>query len=172
MSRIWSKLDTAWPVQTGGNIGLMELKDGMAGFMERHGVAPIVFSHFGIVVDSIESHVKWLADYLESVSGLQTEKVKVEAYNVYVARIDLDGLELELIEPYGGSFFKAHHEEFGNSVHHLSFQVTDAADCLMKFSTGGVELIDRTPRHGAHGKVAFMKPFPPDSLYLEICQPK
>ena len=170
MSRIWNKLDTAWPVQAGGNIGLTQLRTEMAGFIERNGVKPIVFSHYGIAVDSIELHLKWLADHIENKAGLHTEKVKVEAYNVYVTRIDLDGVELELIEPYGGSFFKTHHEKFGNSVHHLSFRVADATDCLEKFSEGGVELIDKMPRRGAHGKVAFMKPFPPGSLYLEICQ--
>lgn len=173
MSQIWKKLDMIWPVICNGKkVGLSTFQEEMFDFLEMNDILPISFSHFGVVVENIDSSIEWLRKLIGENTETSINKNQVDSYNVYVARIRLDEKELELIEPYGEGFFGEYLNSHGDCLHHISFQVCDAEESLLKLSDskGAIELIDKKPRSGSHGKVAFVRPVFSEPLCLELCQ--
>ena len=173
MSQKWKKLDMIISaICDGKKVGLSTFQEGMLDFIKMNGILPISFSHFGVVVKNINSYIEWLSKVIEEITELNINKDQVASYNVYIARFKLDDIELELIEPYGESFFMEYLNEHGNCLHHISYQVRDIENSILKLSKSKdtVELIDLKPRSGSHGKVAFMKPVFSKPMCLELCQ--
>ena len=69
------------------------------------------------------------------------------------------GAKLELVEPTddesGVARFLATH---GEGLHHVCLSSDDLAADLESLAAADAELIDREPRPGAHGEVAFIHP--------------
>ena len=171
MITVWDKLDEHWsPLVNGRRTKLASLREEMRQFLQARDVAPVAFSHFGVVVTNIDATLAALAD----VTGVALRLARrdwVESYKVHVARGMLDRVELELIEPAGESFFSEALHCWGEGVQHLSFQVAGIQSCLDRLRAGTVELIDEVPRVGSHGRVAFAKPAEFAPIYLELCEP-
>lgn len=56
-------------------------------------------------------------------------------------------------------------------IHHICVEVTDIKSALQHYKSLGLELIDETPRPGAHGmRVAFIHPRTTGGVLLEIAQ--
>ena len=56
-------------------------------------------------------------------------------------------------------------------IHHICVEVTDITSALQHYKALGLELIDETPRPGAHGmRVAFIHPRTTGGVLLEIAQ--
>lgn len=155
VTTIWRKIETRWPIP-----GYMQdedfntIKDKIEELLITKKVLSRTFSHFGFIVNSIDSSIEILKMFDRKSSGKFT-KDWVEAYSLYVGRIIFNGKELEFIEPKGESFFNTFLKKKGEGLHHLAFQVDDIYDCFEKLKTKGVETIDNEPRSGSHGKVAF-----------------
>ena len=170
MLSIWDKVEARWPALIGGRqVGFVRLKKELAALLSSQRIIPRAFSHFGIVVSSIDVSLGVLTE----LNGMRVEGVKrawVESYAVCVARGCLDGKELELIEPLGASFFldflKGHRE----GLQHVRFVVEDIHGSLKKLQKTGVALADEVPRTGSHGEVAFLKPDSFGEIHLELCQ--
>lgn len=170
---IWKKLDMNWPIICNGKeVGLSTLKKEMLEFLKSNDILPVSFSHFGVVVKSIDSYMEWLQEVIGRKIQTSIIMNRVDSYNVHVARFRLDDYEMELIEPFGESFFMDYNVSHGDYLHHISFQVKDAEDGLSKlsYSKDAIELIDKKPRIGSHGKVAFIRPAFAEPLCLELCQ--
>ena len=80
---------------------------------------------------------------------------------------------LELVEPVdpasGVARFLA---QRGEGLHHLCFRSDELATDLAGLEAHGAELIDRDPRPGAHGSVAFVHPRSLSGVLWELIQPE
>lgn len=171
MQSVWNHLESRWPAV----IGVQQrsygaLRQEMRDFLARCGVTDCTFSHYGVVVASIDASVASVCGSVDWRMKVPC-KNRVEAYNVYVARTQVEGLELELIEPVGDSFFADFLKDHAEGLQHLAFRVSKIDTFLQTLRAKGEELVDRKPQAGSHGKVAFAKPRQFAPLYLELCQP-
>lgn len=55
-------------------------------------------------------------------------------------------------------------------MHHLCFEVDDIVAALERLSRDGIELIDRAPRRGAEGLVAFVHPRASGGVLVELIE--
>ena len=59
----------------------------------------------------------------------------------------------------------------GPGLHHVGYRVANVADALEHLRTGGVSLIDETPRHGSRGTtIAFVHPNDMGGVLVELVQ--
>lgn len=79
---------------------------------------------------------------------------------------------IELVEPIddesGVARFLASR---GEGLHHVCFTTDDLAGELSRLTRAEAELIDTTPRPGAHGSVAFVHPHTLNGVLWEFLQP-
>ena len=128
--------------------------------------------HVAVVVRSIEDS---LPRY-ERLFGWRAEQPPFEfpSQGVRLCFIStgLDGdVRLELVEPVdpdGGvaSFLATR----GEGVHHLCLLSDDLPGDLAMLAAREAELIDREPRRGAHGEVAFIHPRTLNGVLWELLQ--
>ena len=79
---------------------------------------------------------------------------------------------VELLEPTdaesGVARFVA--ERGRAAMHHVCFEVRDLAGTLDRLAADGVELIDRAPRRGIEGQVAFLHPRAAGGVLVELLE--
>ena len=125
--------------------------------------------HVGVVVPTIVDAVPFYQDVLGYAIGqvhdLPEQHVKV----IFITRGDS---RIELIEPTdresGVARFLA--ERGRATMHHLCFAVDDLAGTLDRLTREGIELVDRAPRAGAEGQVAFIHPRASGGVLIELIQ--
>jgi len=61
-------------------------------------------------------------------------------------------------------------ESRGEGIHHICLEVDDIEAALKRLKANGVPLIDRAPRQGAHGRVAFVHPKGMHGVLLELVE--
>ena len=133
-------------------------------------IGPI--DHVGIVVRSIDEA---LPRY-RSLFGLLPAAPVIAFASQGVRLCFLDsGLapaaRLELVEPVDpGSGVARFLAQRGEGLHHLCFRSDDLATDLASLEAHGAELIDRSPRPGAHGSVAFIHPHTLSGVLWELIQ--
>ena len=80
---------------------------------------------------------------------------------------------IELVEPIdsdsGVARFLATR---GEGLHHVCFATDDLPATLEALAAAEAEMIDRKPRPGAHGTVAFVHPRTLDGVLWELLQPR
>ena len=114
------------------------------------------FDHVGVAVKDIETA---LAFFRKVFDVPDAEIVLMEDQGVRACLIEVGQTRLELLEPTGpesgvGRFI----ERRGEGLHHLALNVTDISGKLRTLQTLGVDLIDRSPREGLSGTIAFVHP--------------
>jgi methylmalonyl-CoA/ethylmalonyl-CoA epimerase len=129
--------------------------------------------HVAIVVRSIESS---LARYRELFDLAPEEDPSVFA----AQRVRLCFLptgpdpaaRIELVEPIDGDSGVARFlDERGEGVHHVCFVTNDLPTTLEALAASEAEMIDREPRPGAHGTVAFVHPRTLNGVLWELLEP-
>jgi methylmalonyl-CoA epimerase len=131
----------------------------------------MTLDHIGIAVKSIE---KRLAIWKNAL-GLTFVKIEeIQDQKVKVARLDVGGTEIELLEPTDNdSPISNFIEKRGEGIHHLCFQVDDIERALTEIKGQGIKLIDEIPRTGAGGnKIAFIHPKDMGGVLIELTQKK
>ena len=123
--------------------------------------------HVGIAVSRIEDSLPFFRDTL----GLRAERVhELADQHVRVVFLGDARQRIELIAPTDGESgvarFVAAHEK--PTLHHVCYVVEDLALALEGLERDGVELIDRTPRRGAEGMVAFIHPRASGGVLIEL----
>ena len=64
-------------------------------------------------------------------------------------------------------------EKKGEGIQHLAFTVDNLPSELQNAEANGIQLIDKTPRPGAHGaEIAFLHPKSALGVLVEFCQEK
>jgi methylmalonyl-CoA/ethylmalonyl-CoA epimerase len=130
---------------------------------------PRGIEHVGFAVADLEEAKRIFTQVLgfrllaeETVADQKARVVKLEAGES----------ELELLgstDPEGpiGKFLAKR----GPGIHHVTIRVHHLADTLQLLEQRGVELIDRTPRRGAGGKlIAFLHPKSTAGILIELCE--
>jgi methylmalonyl-CoA/ethylmalonyl-CoA epimerase len=123
--------------------------------------------HVSVVVRSIDESLPFYRDTL----GLRPGPVRnIADQQVRVVFLTAPNTRIELIEPTdptsGVARFLA--ERGTSTLHHLCFVVDDLRATLAALVGRGVELIDREPRHGAEGDVAFVHPRASGGVLVEL----
>ncbi|MDR0498482.1 MAG: methylmalonyl-CoA epimerase [Holophagales bacterium] len=127
-------------------------------------------SHIGIASPTLQEAM----ERLERIFGIKhehTEEVadqKVRTAFYPIGESTLEYLESTDPESAIGKFL----EKKGPGIHHLAFEVDDVDAAVRELLDKGVQMIDKTPRSGAHGnRIAFIHPKETGGVLIEICQP-
>jgi methylmalonyl-CoA/ethylmalonyl-CoA epimerase len=125
--------------------------------------------HAGIVVERLAEAYRLYRDVL----GLPLlREAEVRDQGVRAALLAAGDSEIELVEPIrsdtGVGRFLARR---GEGLHHVCFEVADVETALADLSGRGVELIDRSPRAGLAGRIAFLHPRACDGVLVELVTP-
>ena len=123
-------------------------------------------NHVCIAVRSIEDS---LALY-GGVFGLEAGEVEeVPDQGVRAVMLAAGGSQLELIQPTDPSGAIARFiERRGEGLHHVCFEVEDLQGTLDRLDAQGVALIDKTPRQGLAGMIAFVHPKATGGALVEL----
>lgn len=125
--------------------------------------------HIAIVVQDLEATVQ----VYEKVFGLKPERIEtVQDQKVRSALFPIgDGSEVELIQPIDTESGVAKFlEKKGEGMHHIAFEVDDIEQELKSMGDKGVELIDKQPRKGMAGMIAFLHPKSTKGVLIELCE--
>jgi len=123
--------------------------------------------HVAVAVPSLSETIPFYRDVL----GYRVDEPRVIVdQRVRVAFATRDGSRVELLEPIdaasGVARFVA--ERGRPTLHHLCFVVDDLASTLVRLAAEGVELVDRAPRQGVEGLVAFLHPRAANGVLVEL----
>jgi methylmalonyl-CoA/ethylmalonyl-CoA epimerase len=123
---------------------------------DRPEVGQLELHHVGIIVRDLETSIQTYRSM-----GLDApERSRIEDQQVELATFSTGTGYVELVSPFveeGG--LVRYLESRGESVHHVAYRVNDIQAELDRLDSAGFELIDLSPRIGAHGwKVAFIHP--------------
>jgi methylmalonyl-CoA/ethylmalonyl-CoA epimerase len=125
--------------------------------------------HIGIAVRSLQEAIPFYRDVL-GLELLGTEEVAEQKIRAAIFRVGESTIEvIESTAPDGpvGKFV----EKNGEGVHHLCFQVEDAAAALSRAKGKGIRLIDESPRVGVHGmRIGFLHPKSTFGVLTEFAQ--
>jgi methylmalonyl-CoA/ethylmalonyl-CoA epimerase len=125
--------------------------------------------HVGIVVPRIADAVPFYRDVLGYAVGPLHDVPEQHVKVVFITRGDS---RVELLEPTdadsGVARFLA--ERGRATIHHLCFEVADLAGTLDRLAREGVELVDRAPRVGVEGPVAFIHPRASGGVLVELIE--
>jgi methylmalonyl-CoA epimerase len=124
--------------------------------------------HVALVVRSIESSLALWRDAL----GLALETVvDIPSDGVRIAFLAVGESKVELVEPTDRATGVARFlESKGEGFHHVCLEVADLAAELDRLAAGGLELVDRVPRPGAEGPVAFIHPRSAGGVLVELIE--
>lgn len=124
--------------------------------------------HVAVVVRDLDAALVFYRDTL----GLPLELVlPVPSDQVRIGFLTVGESRIELVEPTnddtGVARFLASR---GEGFHHVCFEVPDVAAALDDLAAAGIELIDRSPRAGADGPVAFIHPRSAHGVLVELVE--
>lgn len=112
--------------------------------------------HIGVAVNDIEAA---LAFFSANFGAPDAEVVALDDQGVRACLIEIGQTRLELLQPLTpasavGRFLARR----GEGLHHLALNVDDIGGKLRILSANGLSLVDREPRHGLSGTIAFVHP--------------
>jgi methylmalonyl-CoA/ethylmalonyl-CoA epimerase len=125
--------------------------------------------HIGIAVERIEN---WIGFYRDILGLEYNGSEEVAAQKVRVAFLTIGESRIELLEPTSpDSPIAGFLEKRGGGLHHIALKVDDIEEALARHKEAGAQLIDETPRTGAHGtRIAFIHPKASGGVLLELCE--
>ena len=127
-------------------------------------------------LDHVAIAVKNLDEALETYEklfGLKPEKIEdVPDQKVKAAILPIgNGSEIELIQPVDNESGVAKFlEKKGEGIHHIALEVENVDQELKSLVDQGVNLIDKEPRSGLAGRIAFLHPKSTRGVLIELCQ--
>ena len=123
--------------------------------------------HVAIAVPSIATALPFYRDTL----GFAARELRaLPDQRVRVAFLEAGDALIELVEPLDDTSGVARYLAARGraTLHHLCFAVDDLAGTLRRLEADGIELIDRVPRAGVEGDVAFVHPRAADGVLVEL----
>jgi methylmalonyl-CoA/ethylmalonyl-CoA epimerase len=126
-------------------------------------------AHLGIAVKNWDEQVALYRDVL----GLKLVCIEeIPDQQVRVAMFQVGESHIELLSPLSPSSPIAKFlEKHGEGIHHVAYATSGLEQALLDLDAKGVDLIDKTPRSGAHGaKIAFLHPRSTFGVLTEMCE--
>ena len=123
-------------------------------------------NHIAIAVRDIEESLRFYWD----VFGVEDAEVEdVPDQGVKAALVRLGGSQLEFIQPTDSEGSIARFiERSGEGLHHVCFEVEDLEGKLGLLEARGIDLIDKAPRQGLSGMIAFLHPRSTGGVLVEL----
>ncbi|MBD47611.1 MAG: methylmalonyl-CoA epimerase [Dehalococcoidia bacterium] len=124
--------------------------------------------HVGVAVNEIEASMGFFRDTF----GIESSTITVmEEHGVKAALLMVGQTRLELLEPLGpetavGRFLQRR----GEGLHHLALNVNSVGRGLEVVKARGLRVIDRKPREGLTGMVAFIHPESTGGILMELVE--
>ena len=124
--------------------------------------------HVGVAVKDISAALK----FFQEVFGAPPAEIEsLPDQGVRATLIQVGQTRLELLEPLSddspvGRFV----ERRGEGLHHLALNVPGLAATLIKLEEHGVDLVDREPREGLSGMIAFLHPRSTFGILTELVE--
>ena len=125
-------------------------------------------NHVCIAVRDVEDSMR----FYQEVFGVGQGKIEVMPdQGVKAALVPLGGSQLEFIQPTDPTGSVARFiERRGEGVHHICFEVDNLQEKLDALDAKGMELIDRSPREGLAGMIAFIHPRSTRGVLIELVE--
>ena len=124
--------------------------------------------HIGIVVHDIEAA---LQVYQVALGLSLRETMELADQQVRVAFLPIGESNIELVQPTSDETGVAKYlAKRGEGIHHICIKVEDIEAALARLEAHDVQLIDREPRQGAHGRVAFVHPKGAHGVLVELME--
>jgi len=124
--------------------------------------------HVCIAVKNIEETIAFYKNVFDitadPVEDISDQGVKGCLMTVGTSRIEL----IEPTDPNGG--IARFIERKGEGMHHLALQVENIQEKLTNLASEGVELIDKEPREGLSGTIAFLHPRATRGVLIELVE--
>ena len=123
-------------------------------------------NHVCLAVRDIDDSIS----FYQGLFGIgETEVEDIEDQKVKAALVKIGGTQLEFIQPTDDASGVARFvERRGEGVHHICFEVDDLSATLERLDAQGVQLIDKAPRQGASGMIAFIHPRATRGVLIEL----
>ena len=127
-------------------------------------------NHIGIAVKDLDVAIEFYKKLGLEVKAIET----IESQNVKVAFIPIGEIRIELLEATTeDSPIAKFIEKRGEGIHHIALEADEIKAFLKNAEHNNIQLIDRSPRKGAHKtEVAFLHPKSSYGVLLEICEDK
>jgi len=129
---------------------------------------PTRVHHVAIVVRDMDAALSVYRDQL----GMRLDVLlPIESDGVRIAFLPTGESNIELVEPTDPSTGVARFlESRGEGFHHVCLEVDDVQAELDRLAANGLELIDKAPRRGAEGPVAFIHPRSCNGVLVELIE--
>jgi len=123
-------------------------------------------SHIGIAVKDL---TQAMGTY-RSIFGLEVLP-PVESPDLKVSMVKAGNFHIELLQPTADEGAVAKFiEKRGEGIQHICLEVDDIEEELKSLSMKGVQLIDKQPRQGVEGLIAFLHPKATNGVLVELVQ--
>lgn len=124
--------------------------------------------HIGIAVKDIQAAMEF---FLETFDIPSAEIHVLTDQGVRASLLPVGQTRLELLEPLSpdspvGKFL----ERRGEGLHHLALHVGGVGEKLTILAERGVDLLDKAPREGLSGTIAFLHPRSVHGILTELVQ--
>jgi methylmalonyl-CoA/ethylmalonyl-CoA epimerase len=128
-------------------------------------------SHLGIAVKDLASSE---ALFKKLLGDGHVHHEEVEDQGVSIASFKIGESIIELTaSTRADSAIAKFIEKRGEGIHHLALEVDDVASELARLKADGIQLIDDSPKLGAHDMlIAFLHPKSTNGVLVELCQKK
>ena len=123
-------------------------------------------NHIGIAVRNMDE----AREFWSKIFGVETPPPITES-DMKVCMIRLEDVLIELLAPIGNEGVMAKFiEKHGEGIHHICYEVENVYSAVKELAARGMELVDKEPREGAEGKIAFLHPKSTHGVLTEIVQ--
>ncbi len=118
------------------------------------------------------SNINQTLSFYENIFGIGPAEVKsLPDQRIMAALISVGTSHIEFIQPTDSESGVAKFiDKRGEALHHIGFEVTNLQETLSKLQSGGIDLIDETPREGLAGMIAFVHPKATRGVLVELIQ--
>ena len=124
--------------------------------------------HVGIAVHDLEAAQSFFQEVFQISPG---EIKELPDQGVRATLLPVGKTRLELLQPLSAeSPVSRFLERRGEGLHHLALHVENVSEALEVVSERGLELIDREPRPGLSGIIAFIHPRSVHGILTELVQ--
>lgn len=125
--------------------------------------------HVAIVVADLEATLKL---YIDVLGFEQVYREIINDQGVEAVGLRTGDAIIELLRPLDPSSAIARYRgDAQTKLHHTAYRVPDLPAELSRLREAGIQLIDQTPRKGAHGNlIAFLHPKSTGGVLIELCQ--